>query len=268
MATSIGLDGPLKVHRLCSLILESWPMMRLGVHLHNTNGMALVAAGGRGRGREGVRRLDLRHRRRDPHAARHPAVRQRRHGGPRAPLRRAGASRRTSTGPGGRAARSRAARAAAKEDARARARLGRLVRYAPSDRAANRPARRRTCSSADRSVHLSRRRRRDAHRTPEPGAVAVVGVSLAALAAGTFSIVGLGVLAPELKARSRPEHGRGRLPDLARLHRLDDHVAPGGRLTDAAGPARVLGFSLAAAAASLRLPRWRPRRRCSWPACC
>jgi len=44
VATSIGLDGPLKVHRLCSLILESWPMMRLGVHLHNTNGMALANA--------------------------------------------------------------------------------------------------------------------------------------------------------------------------------------------------------------------------------
>jgi hydroxymethylglutaryl-CoA lyase len=44
VATSVGLDGPLAVHRLCSSILERWPDMRLGVHLHNTNGMALANA--------------------------------------------------------------------------------------------------------------------------------------------------------------------------------------------------------------------------------
>jgi hydroxymethylglutaryl-CoA lyase len=44
VATSVGLDGPRKVNRLCALILEAWPELRLGVHLHNTNGMALANA--------------------------------------------------------------------------------------------------------------------------------------------------------------------------------------------------------------------------------
>ena len=83
-----------------------------------------------------------------------------------------------------------------------------------------------------------------------------------------FSIVGLGVLAPELKVDlglSTAEVGF-----LTSLVFIGSMITSrrAGRLTDAAGPARVLGFSLAAAAASLRSPRWRPRRRCSWPACC
>jgi hydroxymethylglutaryl-CoA lyase len=44
VATSAGLDGPLRVAQLCSRILERWPDLRLGVHLHNTNGMALANA--------------------------------------------------------------------------------------------------------------------------------------------------------------------------------------------------------------------------------
>jgi hydroxymethylglutaryl-CoA lyase len=44
VATSVGLDAPRKVHRLCSLILDRWPELRLGLHMHNTNGMALADA--------------------------------------------------------------------------------------------------------------------------------------------------------------------------------------------------------------------------------
>jgi hydroxymethylglutaryl-CoA lyase len=44
LATSAGLDGPREVGRLCSLVLERWPETTLGVHLHDTNGMALANA--------------------------------------------------------------------------------------------------------------------------------------------------------------------------------------------------------------------------------
>jgi hydroxymethylglutaryl-CoA lyase len=44
VATSVGLDAPRKVHGLCSRILDRWPGMTLGLHLHNTNGMALANA--------------------------------------------------------------------------------------------------------------------------------------------------------------------------------------------------------------------------------
>lgn len=44
VASSAGLDGPRQVHRLCSRVLERWPGLRLGVHLHNTNGLALANA--------------------------------------------------------------------------------------------------------------------------------------------------------------------------------------------------------------------------------
>ena len=44
VATSVGLDGPRKVHSLCSQILDRWPDLKLGIHLHNTNGMALANA--------------------------------------------------------------------------------------------------------------------------------------------------------------------------------------------------------------------------------
>jgi hydroxymethylglutaryl-CoA lyase len=44
LATSVGLDGPRKVHRTFSAIRERWPELPLGIHLHNTNGMALANA--------------------------------------------------------------------------------------------------------------------------------------------------------------------------------------------------------------------------------
>jgi hydroxymethylglutaryl-CoA lyase len=44
LATSVGLDAPRKVHRLFSLVKERWPELRLGLHTHNTNGMALANA--------------------------------------------------------------------------------------------------------------------------------------------------------------------------------------------------------------------------------
>jgi hydroxymethylglutaryl-CoA lyase len=44
IATSTGLDGPAKVSRLSSMILDRWPETTLGLHMHNTNGMALANA--------------------------------------------------------------------------------------------------------------------------------------------------------------------------------------------------------------------------------
>ncbi|MFT5176707.1 MAG: hydroxymethylglutaryl-CoA lyase [Gammaproteobacteria bacterium] len=44
IALSVGLDAPLTVARLCEQIVARWPTLRLGVHLHNTNGMALANA--------------------------------------------------------------------------------------------------------------------------------------------------------------------------------------------------------------------------------
>jgi hydroxymethylglutaryl-CoA lyase len=39
IATTAGVDGPRQVHALSSGILECWPNMSLGYHLHNTNGL-------------------------------------------------------------------------------------------------------------------------------------------------------------------------------------------------------------------------------------
>lgn len=44
VATSTGLDGPAKVARLSTMILDRWPDTKLGLHMHNTNGMALANA--------------------------------------------------------------------------------------------------------------------------------------------------------------------------------------------------------------------------------
>jgi hydroxymethylglutaryl-CoA lyase len=44
LATSAGVDGPRTVHRTLSLVRERWPDLALGLHLHNTNGMALANA--------------------------------------------------------------------------------------------------------------------------------------------------------------------------------------------------------------------------------
>jgi hydroxymethylglutaryl-CoA lyase len=39
IATTAGVDGPQQVHTLASGILERWPELTLGYHLHNTNGL-------------------------------------------------------------------------------------------------------------------------------------------------------------------------------------------------------------------------------------
>jgi hydroxymethylglutaryl-CoA lyase len=44
LATSAGVDGPRRVHRTFSLVKERWPELSVGLHLHNTNGMALANA--------------------------------------------------------------------------------------------------------------------------------------------------------------------------------------------------------------------------------
>jgi hydroxymethylglutaryl-CoA lyase len=44
LATSVGVDAPRRVHRLFSRVRERWPELRLGLHAHNTNGMALANA--------------------------------------------------------------------------------------------------------------------------------------------------------------------------------------------------------------------------------
>ena len=44
LATSVGLDGPRAVHDLASRIVDRWPDLTLGLHLHDTNGMALANA--------------------------------------------------------------------------------------------------------------------------------------------------------------------------------------------------------------------------------
>ena len=84
-------------------------------------------------------------------------------------------------------------------------------------------------------------RRRDA----EPGAVAVVGLSLGALASATFAIVALGVLAPKLQDEfgfSNAEVGF-----LISLVFIGGAITSprAGVLTDRIGPAAVLGRSLA-----------------------
>lgn len=73
-----------------------------------------------------------------------------------------------------------------------------------------------------------------------PGPWSVVGVSLAALAAGTFAIVAFGALAPELQA----ELGltRAEIGFLTSLVFIGSMITsrPAGKLTDTIGPARVL----------------------------
>jgi hydroxymethylglutaryl-CoA lyase len=44
VATTAGLDGPRRVYELSRLLLEEHPAMKLGIHLHNTNGMGLANA--------------------------------------------------------------------------------------------------------------------------------------------------------------------------------------------------------------------------------
>ena len=44
IATSAGLDGPARVYELSRRLIDEYPSMKLGIHLHNTNGMALANA--------------------------------------------------------------------------------------------------------------------------------------------------------------------------------------------------------------------------------
>ena len=44
VATSAGADGPRKVFELCSSVRDAFPDLKVGIHLHNTNGMALANA--------------------------------------------------------------------------------------------------------------------------------------------------------------------------------------------------------------------------------
>ena len=44
LAVSVGLDDPRAVNDLCARVKDRWPELVLGLHLHNTNGMALASA--------------------------------------------------------------------------------------------------------------------------------------------------------------------------------------------------------------------------------
>lgn len=44
IATTAGLDGPRRVYELSRRLIEGFPSLKLGIHLHNTNGMALANA--------------------------------------------------------------------------------------------------------------------------------------------------------------------------------------------------------------------------------
>lgn len=44
VATSAGLDGPKRVYDLTRRLLSEFPDLKLGIHLHNTNGMGLANA--------------------------------------------------------------------------------------------------------------------------------------------------------------------------------------------------------------------------------
>ncbi|MFN8185527.1 MAG: MFS transporter [Gaiellales bacterium] len=82
-----------------------------------------------------------------------------------------------------------------------------------------------------------------------PGPLTVLGVSLAALAAGAFATVGIGALAPELQADL--DFSRAEIGVLTAMNAAGAAFASrrAGRLTDAVGPARVLVLSLALFAA-------------------
>lgn len=77
-----------------------------------------------------------------------------------------------------------------------------------------------------------------------PGPVTIVGVSVAAIATGTFISVSLGVLAPEL--RDAFGFSRAEIGLLVSLYAVGGALSSPvtGRLTDRFGPAWVLGLSL------------------------
>ena len=97
--------------------------------------------------------------------------------------------------------------------------------------------------------------RQDAGAKP-PGAVAVVGVSVSALAAATFAISSIGVLAPKLQSSfNLSRAGVGLLTSLMFLGAALGS-GPAGKLTDRRHPARVLGFSMAAFAGAVARAAW------------
>src|SRR5581483_4968430 len=96
--------------------------------------------------------------------------------------------------------------------------------------------------------------------TQPPGPVAVVGVSIAVLAAGTFAISAFGVLAPKLAdafALSRADIGF--VTSVVFLGAALGS-APAGRLTDRGHPARLLALAMSAFAGSVLLFALAPDR--------
>ena len=93
-----------------------------------------------------------------------------------------------------------------------------------------------------------------------PGVVAVVGVSISALATATFAISAIGVLAPKLQsAFDLSRTGVGLLTSLMFLGAAIGS-GPAGKLTDRNRPALVLGFSMAAFAGAVALFAVAPSR--------
>ena len=84
-----------------------------------------------------------------------------------------------------------------------------------------------------------------------PGAWAVVGVSLAALAAGTFATVGIGALAPSSRPSSASRVARSACSPRSSPSAPWSHPAGPGRLPTPRGPARVLAISLVLFAAAI-----------------
>ncbi len=86
-----------------------------------------------------------------------------------------------------------------------------------------------------------------------PGPVTIVGVSVAAIASGTFISVSLGVLAPEL--RDAFGFSRAEIGVLTALYAVGGALSSPftGGLTDRIGPARVLSLSLLAMAGATLL---------------
>jgi MFS family permease len=86
----------------------------------------------------------------------------------------------------------------------------------------------------------------------------VVGVPLAALAAGTFATVGIGALAPELQVEF--DLSRGEIGVLTALVSAGAALAsrPAGTLTDSSGPVKVLALALVLFAAAILLAALAP----------
>src|SRR4029079_5909574 len=93
-----------------------------------------------------------------------------------------------------------------------------------------------------------------------PGVVAVVGVSISALATATFAISTIGVLAPKLQSSfDLSRTGVGLLTSLMFLGAAIGS-GPAGKLTGLSRPALVLGVSMAALAGAVALFAVAPSR--------